>query len=305
MRVISYFAIAALHGKAFVTAEDACSDETQATCHQTQDEYVEDREVASMMQLKRHESEGRSDDEASATDTEELISEDEDEHEELSDDEEELADDDEAEDEDSMQQDGDKSRSEAEKCCSCSSGYSYFSRSGSCDKCHGSVNKMRSVVKKCRVSNEHFKGDAWCNQKCESGMRLHWPQTREKCCKCEDGRISYSMEGDCNEHCHGKVQKQRNVVGKCKGESHEFKGESWCHAKCQDKMKSWLDFGTTEKCCKCKDGVIGWSANGDCHFCFGSVDKKKNVPRKCRRTNDNFKGEHWCNEKCEHKLKGK
>merc|ERR1719276_811482 len=87
--------------------------------------------------------------------------------------------------------------------------------------------KMRRAVKKCRVSNEQFKGDRWCNHKCESRMKMHWPHTREQCCKCKDGRVGYSMEGGCNEYCHGEVQKQRNVIGKCKADNHAFKGERW------------------------------------------------------------------------------
>eukprot|EP00428_Durinskia_dybowskii_P024032 CAMPEP_0170236996 /NCGR_PEP_ID=MMETSP0116_2-20130129/18247_1 /TAXON_ID=400756 /ORGANISM="Durinskia baltica, Strain CSIRO CS-38" /LENGTH=121 /DNA_ID=CAMNT_0010487797 /DNA_START=104 /DNA_END=465 /DNA_ORIENTATION=- len=35
--------------------------------------------------------------------------------------------------------------------------------------------------------------------------------------------------------------------------------------------QEWSLFGTTEKCCRCKSGSVGWSASGKCSFCKGSV----------------------------------
>ena len=49
------------------------------------------------------------------------------------------------------------------------------------------------------------------------------------------------------------------------------------------KMSEEWGTSTTEKCCKCKSGKVGWSASGRCSFCKGYVSKTTNVPSECKK----------------------
>eukprot|EP00930_Biecheleria_cincta_P006548 TRINITY_DN107575_c0_g1_i1.p2 TRINITY_DN107575_c0_g1~~TRINITY_DN107575_c0_g1_i1.p2 ORF type:complete len:164 (+),score=46.43 TRINITY_DN107575_c0_g1_i1:73-564(+) len=63
-------------------------------------------------------------------------------------------------------------------------------------------------------------------------------------------------------------------------------------------------FGITrEKCCRCTNGLQGWSASGGCSFCYGSVEKKKkSVPSDCIVGNKDFQGSSFCANKCKGQL---
>jgi len=59
---------------------------------------------------------------------------------------------------------------------------------------------------------------------------------------------------------------------------------------------------TTEKCCRCKNGLQGWSASGTCSFCRGMVAKTKSVPSGCVVGNKGFKGNMVCANQCKGQL---
>mmetsp|Transcript_102268 Transcript_102268/g.295873 ORF Transcript_102268/g.295873 Transcript_102268/m.295873 type:complete len:418 (-) Transcript_102268:132-1385(-) len=60
----------------------------------------------------------------------------------------------------------------------------------------------------------------------------------------------------------------------------------------------WSLFGTTEQCCLCKSGSVGWSASGKCSFCKGTVSKKRSVSSDCTAKAKNFKGNQVCADNC-------
>jgi len=59
----------------------------------------------------------------------------------------------------------------------------------------------------------------------------------------------------------------------------------------------WL-FGSTEKCCLCKDGVVGWSASGKCSFCKSKAAKTQRVSADCVKNSKTFKGSKACAGSC-------
>eukprot|EP00405_Crypthecodinium_cohnii_P042338 CAMPEP_0206563596 /NCGR_PEP_ID=MMETSP0325_2-20121206/22940_1 /ASSEMBLY_ACC=CAM_ASM_000347 /TAXON_ID=2866 /ORGANISM="Crypthecodinium cohnii, Strain Seligo" /LENGTH=149 /DNA_ID=CAMNT_0054066031 /DNA_START=153 /DNA_END=599 /DNA_ORIENTATION=- len=61
---------------------------------------------------------------------------------------------------------------------------------------------------------------------------------------------------------------------------------------------SWSIFGTTEQCCRCSSGTVGWSASGKCSFCHGKVSKKKSVSSNCKVKSKNFLGNRACATSC-------
>jgi len=62
--------------------------------------------------------------------------------------------------------------------------------------------------------------------------------------------------------------------------------------------EDWSLFGTTEQCCKCKTGTMGWSASGKCSFCATGVATKKSVSAECVKAKKGFKGNQFCADAC-------
>lgn len=61
---------------------------------------------------------------------------------------------------------------------------------------------------------------------------------------------------------------------------------------------AWF-WGSKEKCCRCKNGTIGWSVSGVCSFCKGKVKKKKSVTKECKKSSKGFLGNTACAKQCE------
>jgi len=55
---------------------------------------------------------------------------------------------------------------------------------------------------------------------------------------------------------------------------------------------------STEQCCRCQAGTIGWSASGQCYFCRGQIALQKNVGLRCRVADWNFLGNQACANQC-------
>ena len=134
--------------------------------------------------------------------------------------------------------------------------------------------------------------------------------TTEKCCKCKSGKVGWSASGRCS-FCKGYVAKTASVSEECKKTSPKFVGNSKCAKACRSKVESswsWIEenaedeavaaeddhevvkmseewgiTSTTEKCCKCKSGKVGWSASGRCSFCQGYVSKTASVSYECKK----------------------
>ena len=133
--------------------------------------------------------------------------------------------------------------------------------------------------------------------------------TTEKCCKCKSGKVGWSASGRCS-FCKGYVSKTTSVSEECKKTSPKFVGNTKCSKACKSKLQSswsWIEesaedeavvaegdhevvkmseewgSATTEKCCKCKSGKVGWSASGRCSFCKGYVSKTASVSSECKK----------------------
>ena len=159
--------------------------------------------------------------------------------------------------------------------------------------------------------------------------------TTEKCCRCKSGSIGFSASGSCS-FCKGYISKTANVASECQKSSDKFMGAHNCAAMCRSKVKksswSWIeetakhedadealaeegdeelmtlgsDWGfsssTTEKCCRCKSGSVGWSASGRCSFCRGYVSKTANVAKECQKNSPKFMGSKACARACKSKV---
>ena len=68
--------------------------------------------------------------------------------------------------------------------------------------------------------------------------------------------------------------------------------------------KKWGFSSTTEKCCKCKSGKVGWSASGKCSFCKGKVSKTASVSEECKKNSPKFIGNSKCAKACKSKVSG-
>eukprot|EP00434_Breviolum_minutum_P002300 symbB.v1.2.002031.t1/scaffold104.1/size473687/9 len=141
------------------------------------------------------------------------------------------------------------------------------------------------------------------------------------CCQCSSGQVTWSRDG-CKV-CQDEVQKIALVSENCKVESRNFQGQKACQSECDSKFpqvgifveekedevakksgtKKWGS-STTEKCCKCKSGKIGWSASGRCSFCKGQVSKTASVSEECKKTSPKFIGNSQCAKACKSKVSG-
>ena len=163
-------------------------------------------------------------------------------------------------------------------------------------------------------------------------MSENWgSSTTEKCCKCKSGSVGWSASGRCS-FCHGSVSNTASVAPECTKKSPKFMGNSMCAKACRSKVESsswsWMQeqseeeeeavaeegdqevvkmsenwgSSTTEKCCKCKSGSVGWSASGRCSFCHGSVSNTASVAPECTKKSPKFMGNSMCAKACRSKV---
>lgn len=147
----------------------------------------------------------------------------------------------------------------------------------------------------------------------------------ERCCRCTRGAVGWSATGQCS-FCQGNVEKTASVTSECKKGSTNFPGKTACADFCTRRVGALLQaelstedetiakgdqghaehgqwpsiFGssTTEQCCRCKSGTVGWSATGRCSFCKGDVSQKLSVPAECKQDSKNFAGNTACANSC-------
>lgn len=60
----------------------------------------------------------------------------------------------------------------------------------------------------------------------------------------------------------------------------------------------WAGVTSAEKCCKCADGKVDWSASGKCTFCGSQAFKTSNVRKDCKQKSSTFKGSKACSSSC-------
>eukprot|EP00435_Cladocopium_sp_Y103_P056266 s439_g18.t5 len=138
--------------------------------------------------------------------------------------------------------------------------------------------------------------------------------TSARCCQCSSGQVTWSVDG-CKV-CQDQVQKIALVSETCKEESPNFQGRVACQSECNSKLQTSGIFlqedakddavvaerehevvkmsrwgsATTEKCCKCKSGKVGWSASGRCSFCQGAVSRRQTTPKRTQVLDDLLSG---------------
>jgi len=153
-----------------------------------------------------------------------------------------------------------------EKCCKCKSGTTGWSASGKCSFCKGSVAKTKSVSSDCVKSNKKFKGNQVCANGCKTSVGL--------------------LEAEA--HAAALVQTEET-------QRQEVEAMAADEAIAE---QDWSIFGTTEKCCRCSTGTVGWSASGKCSFCKTSVAKSTSVPQECTTKSPKFAGNQVCANSC-------
>jgi len=164
-----------------------------------------------------------------------------------------------------------------EQCCRCKSGTVGWSKSGKCSFCKGAVAKKKSVSSDCTASSKTFKGNQVCANSCKSvvGALLQGAaETVEPVSRDSVEEDPSTLEADAIADVAGMALLSDLVV------------------------EDWSIFGTTEQCCKCKSGQMGWSASGKCSFCSGGIAKKKSVPSDCVTKGKTFKGNTVCANMC-------
>jgi hypothetical protein len=155
-----------------------------------------------------------------------------------------------------------------EQCCKCKSGTIGWSASGKCSFCSGGVAKTKSVSSDCTVKSKTFKGNTVCANSCQKSVLLEEPQAA----------MMQFLE---------KRKMELDLEAKAMAEDEAIAEDEWSV------------FGTTEQCCKCKSGTIGWSASGKCSFCSGSVAKTKSVSSDCTVKSKTFRGNTVCANSCQ------
>merc|ERR1719382_9536 len=132
------------------------------------------------------------------------------------------------------------------------------------------VAKTKSVSSDCTKNSKAFKGNTVCANACKSS-------------------VGALLESEQQEAALLQTEEALRAEVEATAEDEAIAEQDWPSI-----------FGTTEKCCRCKTGTVGWSASGTCSFCQGkkNVAKTKSVSSDCTKNNKKFKGNTVCANAC-------
>ncbi|CAE7210641.1 HSF [Symbiodinium natans] len=188
-----------------------------------------------------------------------------------------------------------------EKCCQCTSGSVGWSASGRCSFCHGQVSKTANPPYECQKSSPKFMGSHACAKTCKSQVKQNSFSWLEEAATEENEDEALAQEGD------EDLTKTSSDWGPSPPPPSppSYWGPSpppsnWGPS---PPPNNWGAPRSTEKCCQCTSGSVGWSASGRCSFCHGQVSKTANPPYECQKSSPKFMGSHACAKTCKSQVK--